>query len=57
MEDDEAITSQTHQVAKEKQPQGELLLDGGPRGKFEGEAPNMVDGEDLDVPAFLRKRK
>ena len=39
------------------QPQGELLLDGGPRGKFEGEAPNLVDGEDLDVPAFLRKKK
>ena len=38
-------------------PQGELLLDGGPRGKFEGEAPNLVDGEDLDVPAFLRKKK
>lgn len=38
-------------------PQGELLLDGGPRGKFEGEAPNLVDGEDLDIPAFLRKKK
>jgi cell division protein FtsZ len=40
-----------------EQPQGELLLDGGPRGKFEGEAPNLVDGEDLDIPAFLRKKK
>ena len=38
-------------------PQGELLLDGGPKGKFEGEAPNLVDGEDLDIPAFLRKKK
>ena len=38
-------------------PQGELLLDGGPRGKFEGEAPNLFDGEDLDIPAFLRKKK
>jgi cell division protein FtsZ len=40
-----------------KSPQGELLLDGGPRGKFEGEAPNLFDGEDLDIPAFLRKKK
>ena len=39
------------------EPQGELLLDGGPRGKFEGESPNLVDGEDLDIPAFLRKKR
>lgn len=38
-------------------PQGELLLYGGPRGRFEGEEPNLVDGEDLDIPAFLRKKK
>ncbi|MGJ8655747.1 MAG: cell division protein FtsZ [Akkermansiaceae bacterium] len=43
--------------SKPASPQGELLLDGGPRGKFEGEAPNLVDGEDLDIPAFLRKKK
>lgn len=36
--------------------QGELSLDGGPRGRFEGEAPNLIDGEDLDVPPFMRKR-
>ncbi len=36
--------------------QGELSLDGGPKGKFEGEVPNVVDGEDLDVPPFMRKR-
>ena len=57
-EEEEKVSSQTQrQTVKATQPQGELLLDGGPRGKFEGEAPNMVDGEDLDVPAFLRKRK
>jgi len=44
-------------ASRPAQPQGELLLDGGPRGKFEGEAPNLVDGEDLDIPAFLRKKK
>ncbi len=37
--------------------QGELELDGGPKGKFEGESPNFHEGEDLDVPAFLRKRR
>lgn len=40
-----------------KDPQGELELDGGPKGKFEGESPNVLDGEDLDIPPFLRKRR
>ena len=39
-----------------KAGQGELELDGGPRGRFEGESPNLIDGEDLDVPPYLRKR-
>jgi len=43
-------------LAKSKADQAELELDGGPRGKFEGEAPNMVDGEDLDIPPFLRSK-
>jgi hypothetical protein len=38
-------------------PQGELLLEGGPKGRFEGEDPNLVGGEDLDIPPFLRKKK
>ena len=37
--------------------QGELELDGGPKGRFEGEEPNLIDGEDLDVPPYLRKKK
>ncbi len=37
--------------------QGELLLEGGPKGRFEGEKPNVLkDGEDLDVPPYLRRR-
>ncbi|NWK55002.1 hypothetical protein HW115_05240 [Verrucomicrobiaceae bacterium N1E253] len=40
-----------------KNPQGELELDGGPKGKFEGEIPNVLDGEDLDIPPFLRKKR
>jgi hypothetical protein len=42
--------------AKAKRPQGELPLDGGPKGKFEGENPNLIEGEDLDIPPFLRNR-
>lgn len=41
---------------KKSAGQAELELDGGPRGKFEGEAPNLVDGEDLDIPPFLRNK-
>ena len=37
--------------------QGELLLEGAPKGRFDGESPNVdKDGEDLDVPPYLRKR-
>ncbi|NIP94054.1 MAG: hypothetical protein GWO24_11605, partial [Akkermansiaceae bacterium] len=42
--------------AKATRPQGELALDGGPKGKFEGENPNLIEGEDLDVPPFLRNK-
>jgi cell division protein FtsZ len=37
--------------------QSELSFDSAPRGRFEGENPNVVDGEDLDLPPFLRKKK
>ena len=40
-----------------KSPQGELELDGGPKGKFEGQTPNYLDGEDLDIPPYLRKKR
>lgn len=37
--------------------QGELLLDGAPKGRFDGEKPNTVkDSEDLDIPPYLRRR-
>ncbi|MCP5538226.1 MAG: hypothetical protein H7A51_18585 [Akkermansiaceae bacterium] len=41
----------------ERSAQGELELDGGPKGKFEGESPNFHEGEDLDIPPFLRKKR
>ena len=37
--------------------QSELSLDSVPRGRFEGENPNVFEGEDLDLPPFLRKKK
>lgn len=42
---------------RSKAAQAELELDGGPKGKFEGESPNVMDGEDLDIPPFLRKKR
>jgi len=44
---------------EEKSPadQVELELDGGPKGRFEGTSPNVMDGEDLDVPPYLRKKR
>ncbi|NQW99322.1 hypothetical protein HQ447_01595 [bacterium] len=36
--------------------QNELSLDSAPRGRFEGEIPNVFEGEDLDLPPFLRKK-
>ena len=35
----------------------ELSFDSAPRGRFEGETPNVFEGEDLDLPPFLRKKK
>jgi cell division protein FtsZ len=38
-------------------PQNELSFETAPRGRFEGESPNVFEGEDLDLPPFLRKKK
>jgi cell division protein FtsZ len=37
--------------------ENDLLLGSAPRGRFEGETPNVFEGEDLDLPPFLRKKK
>ncbi len=42
---------------KSSTSQSELSLDAAPRGRFEGENPNVFNGEDLDLPPFLRKKK
>lgn len=41
---------------KPDKSQSELTFESIPRGKFQGEGPNVVDGEDLDLPPFLRKK-
>ena len=43
--------------AKHPSDQDELSFKKTPRGRFEGENPNVLDGEDLDLPPFLRKKK
>ncbi len=53
----DAIENVVKSTAAVKGSQAELELDGGPRGKFEGEAPNLVDGEDLDIPPYLRNKR
>lgn len=35
----------------------ESLFGGDARGKFADTEPNLVDGDDLDIPPFLRKKK
>ena len=42
---------------KPSTPSTELGFDAAPRGRFEGADPNVFDGEDLDLPPFLRKKK
>jgi len=55
--DPPAPTTQLKLGAKAPGSQSELAFDSAPRGRFEGENPNVFDGEDLDLPPFLRKKK
>lgn len=51
----ESVPLKAH--AKTSAGQAELSFDSGPRGRFAGESPNLVDGDDLDIPPFLRKKR
>jgi len=55
--DDEAEKTDKKTDKKADGSQGELSFEGGPRGRFEGASPSVFEGEDLDVPAFLRKKR
>ena len=54
---EKAPTTQLKLDPKFPSPQNELSFDNAPKGRFEGETPNVFDGEDLDLPPFLRKKK
>lgn len=54
---EKAPTTQLKLDPKFPSPQSELSFDNAPKGRFEGETPNVFDGEDLDLPPFLRKKK
>jgi len=56
-QDDEPEPPKLKLGGKSQSPQNELSFDSTPRGRFEGQAPSVVDGEDLDLPPFLRKKK
>jgi cell division protein FtsZ len=43
--------------SKHPSDQNELSFKKTPRGRFEGENSNVINGEDLDLPPFLRKKK
>ena len=47
----------TRAKGKTGKAQPELSFERGPRGKFEGAPSSLFEGEDLDVPAFLRKKR
>ena len=55
--DPKASSPELRLDSKPRGSQSELSFDSAPRGRFEGENPNVVDGEDLDLPPFLRKKK
>lgn len=55
--DSPAPATQLKLGAKVPGTQSELAFESAPRGRFEGENPNVFDGEDLDLPPFLRKKK
>ena len=60
LEEPEPMEEKPAPVAKARaagKGQPELSFEGGPRGKFEGASPSLFEGEDLDVPAFLRKKR
>jgi hypothetical protein len=54
---EKSATPQLKLDPKFPSPQSELAFDSAPKGRFEGETPNVFEGEDLDLPPFLRKKK
>lgn len=57
LEEPVVLEKQSAAKGKTGKAQPELSFEGGPRGKFEGAPSSLFEGEDLDVPAFLRKKR
>ena len=53
MTDESRFTEEENEITD----QGALPLDGGKTGRFLKGEPTIVDGEDLDVPTFMRKKE
>ncbi|HLB34209.1 MAG: hypothetical protein A3F67_09200 [Verrucomicrobia bacterium RIFCSPHIGHO2_12_FULL_41_10] len=51
---DQTIENPKPAVAKPKQTQGALNLTTAQRGRFDKSEPTIVEGEDLDIPTYLR---
>ncbi len=51
----ETRTAKTKKPASTQQTQGVLDLETYQRGRFDKSEPTIVEGEDLDIPTFLRK--
>ena len=49
--------SELLEKTRSKFSQDELLLEGSSRGRFADTSPTLIDGDDLDIPPFLRKKK
>ncbi len=56
-EEKPADLSDLLEKSRAKFNQNELLFEGGTRGRFADTNPTIVDGDDLDIPPFLRKKK
>jgi cell division protein FtsZ len=49
--------SASQKAASKKAKQETLQFESTTRGRFDKSEPTIVEGEDLDVPTFLRERK
>jgi cell division protein FtsZ len=52
---DEARAAKSKKSSAAQQTQGVLNLETYQRGRFDKSEPTIVEGEDLDIPTFLRK--
>jgi cell division protein FtsZ len=49
-------SSRSKKKGKNRPEQGQLGLGPAEKGRFKGVDPTILDGEDLDIPTYLRRR-